>query len=410
MLWLLAAWAASAQQVDPRVAAGIAALKQGDLASAQAKFEEAVRLNPKDVGAWLLLAQTDAKLKHPDSAREAARQAEQLGSQDPDVLQALANLYSGPLPDPAKAAAMGARYAERKPQDTTAWRRLAGYCAQTGQADCAIDAGTKALQHDNSAAVHNLLGQAYQQNKQLPRAAAEFAEAVKLDPYDADLHFRLARAYLLQQDFSGALAAVENARKYFNKSPQIELTLGVTYYGRREFSKAIDQFLYTIGLAPEVPQPYLFLGRLLDHAGARLDRIVACFAAYQAMNPAEPLGYVLHAKGILAQLPPGSDPRQTQPALELLQHALALKEDDAEAHYLAGLVLERQGEFAAAATHLERSIALDAASPAPHYRLARVYARLGRKEDSERERALHEKLSNEATADPLGLGDVRGAR
>ncbi|HUB81610.1 MAG TPA: tetratricopeptide repeat protein [Bryobacteraceae bacterium] len=404
LLLFLTAWTAALAQVDQHVAAGIASLKTSDLAGAEAEFAEATKQNPGNVEAWLLLAQTEGKLKKHDAALEAARKAEVLGAGNPDVLQALANMYSGVLQDPVKAADLGKRYAERKPQDKTAWRRLTAYCLSTGQAERAIEAGIIGLKTDDSPELHDLLGQAYSDRRQWMEARAQFAEAVKASPYDADLHFHLARVYLVQQDFPGAIQVLENARRYFDKSPQIELALGVADYGQRDFAKAIDQFLYTIRLAPDVPQPYVFLGRLLDHVGDRLNQVTARFAAYQAQNPKDPLGYVLHAKALLAQLPAGGDPQNVQPALDLLQQALALKENDAEAQYLAGLVLVRQGEFAKAAAHLERSIALDAGDPAPHYQLARAYARLGRKEDSERERALHEKLSNEVNgADPLGL-------
>jgi tetratricopeptide (TPR) repeat protein len=404
MLILAAALWAADSQVEECFQAGIAAIKRNDLPGAQTKLEEAVRLDPKHVGAWLLLAQTFAKLQKPDSALEAARKAEALAGDDPDILQALANLYSGLIPDPVKAATLGARYAELRPQDQTAWRRLTAFCVQSGQTECAIQAGTRGLKDDNSAALHSLLGQAYEARKQWTQATAEFDEAVKLNPYDDDLRFRLAQVYLLQEEWPGAVRVLENARQYFDKSPQIELALGVAWYGQREFEKAVDQFLRTIRLAPDVVQPYLFLGRITEHAGDRLGEMEAAFTAYQERNPNQPLGYVLHAKAMIAQLPAGSDTRQAQPALELLQRALSLKEDDAEAHYLAGLVLERQGEFAKAAAHLERSIALNAGDPAPHYRLARVYAQLGRKQDAERERALHEKLSNEVTVgQPLGM-------
>ena len=402
-LLILGAWNAAFGQMDERVAAGIAALRANDLAGAQQKFEEATRQNPNNVDAWLLLAQTDAKLKNRDAALDAARKTEALGAENPDVLQALANLYSGVLADPAKAAALGARYAELKPQDTKAWRRLAAYCLSTGQPDRAIAAGTRGLQNDNSPELHDLLGQAYGERGRWAEAGAEFDAAVKLNPYDAGSHFHLARAFLIQQDWAGAIRVLQNARKYFDKSPQIELTLGVAYYGQRDFEKAIDQFLFTIRLAPDVPQPYIFLGRLLDHVGDRLNEVTTRFAEYQAKNPKDPMGYVLHAKALIQQLP-ADDAKRGQAALDLVQQALALKEDDAEAHYLAGVVLERQGEFSKAAAHLERSIALDGNAPAPHYQLARAYSRLGRKADSERERALHEKLSNEVNgADPLGL-------
>ena len=72
-----------------------------------------------------------------------------------------------------------------------------------------------------------------------------------------------------------------------------------------------------------------------------------------------------------------------------------------------GTLLERKGDLAAAATHLERSIAVNGRDPGPHYRLARVYARLGRPEDSQRERELHEELSNEENPFDRGIQPAR---
>jgi tetratricopeptide (TPR) repeat protein len=391
----------AAANLQDRIQAGIQALQKNDLAGAQANFEAAAKIAPDNPAAWLLLAQTYAKQKNQAATVEAARKAETLGAASPDILQGLANLYSGF--DTAKAAEIGARYAELRPEDRTAWQRLAAYCMSTGQPERAIEAATRALKSGNSAALHALLGSAHAERKRFAQASAEYSEAVKLNPYDEDLHFRLAQIHLLQHDWVPATSVLEGARKYFDKSPQIELALGVAFYGQRDFPRAVDQFLKTIRLDPGVPQPYVFLGRILEHVGDRLPEVTAGFAAYQARNPQDSMGYVLHAKAILVGQQSGNGSKDTQSALDLLQQALKLNEDDAQAHYLAGTVLERRGEFAKAAAHLERSVALDAKDPAPHFRLARVYARLGRKQDSERERALHEKLSAD-----VNVPDARG--
>jgi uncharacterized protein HemY len=103
-------------------------------------------------------------------------------------------------------------------------------------------------------------------------------------------------------------------------------------------------------------------------------------------------------------LPPTGFPPEAEQSFRLLGKALAIREDSAEAHYLMGTLLERKREFAAAANELERSIQLNAKDSAVHFRLARVYDRLGRRDDAERERALHEKLSEAEGSDrPPGL-------
>ena len=397
-LFVLAVLIAGPARAQDPLEKGIAALQKHDLAVAQAAFEEASRRAPGDPVPWVWLARVEAEAQKPGEALEAARKAEALGGDDPKVLQTLANLYASSIPDPAKAADLGRRYAERSPQDTTAWRRLAAYCLSTRQPERAIEAGTRGMAGDNSAQMHGLLGRAYAETGQWGKAVAELSEAVKLSPYDEDARFQLAQVYLRQPDFAAAVRVLEEARQIFDKSPQIELALGVAYYGKRDFAKAVDQFLKTIRLAPDVPQPYLFLGKLLEHAGDRIPEIVASLREREAANPRDALARVLHAKAIVSGLPPSEWTPQAAEALSLVESALALKEDDADAHYLAGLLLERKGEFALAATHLERSIALNPKDAAPHFRLARVYARLGRMADSARERELHLKLSEEEGA------------
>jgi Flp pilus assembly protein TadD len=65
-----------------------------------------------------------------------------------------------------------------------------------------------------------------------------------------------------------------------------------------------------------------------------------------------------------------------------------------------GTQLERKRDFDGAAQHLERSVQLNGGDSAVHFHLARVYDRLGRREDAQRERALHEKLSETEKAAP----------
>ena len=84
--------------------------------------------------------------------------------------------------------------------------------------------------------------------------------------------FLLAQSYLLRQDFTHAAAVLQDARKVFDKSPQLELALGVTYYGQR-ISRLLSPIPPHHRTRPEVPQAYVFLGRILEHACARLPEI-----------------------------------------------------------------------------------------------------------------------------------------
>ena len=404
MIWLLFFLLADPALFQARMNEGTAAFDRGDLRVAQASFEAAIKLKD-DAGAWMMLAQTLAREKETGRARQAAERAEASGGGDQRILQALANFYTSIVPDLRKAASIGARYAAKAPGDRTAWRNVAALYLDVGDTEQAIAAARRGLQGDNSAELHTILGRALTSRREWPAAGAALETAIQLSPYSEEPRFLLAQAYLLQQDFARAAAVLEDARKVFDKSPQMELALGVTYYGQRKFDAAVAQFLRTIELAPDVPQAYMFLGRILEHATAKLPEITQRFSAFEAQHPASDLGYTLHAKAHILALPPSGFPPEAEQPFTLLGKAIAMREDSAEAHYLMGTLLERKGGFAAAAKHLERSIQLNPKDSAVHFRLARVYERLGRREDAERERALHEKLSEAEGAAALpGLG------
>jgi tetratricopeptide (TPR) repeat protein len=378
-----------------RVQAGIDALRRGDLAAAQQDLEQASRQAPKQAEVWLLLAQTYAGQKKGPQALDAARKAESLAGDSVRVLQGLATFYGSTMQDLEKAAALGKRYAELNADDTTAWRRVAALYLEIGKPDAAIDAGTRGLKVDASADVHTILGQAYAAKREWAPAAVELKEALKLSPYDEGAYFRLAQLYLVQQEFDAAIEVLSGARKTFDKSPQLELALGVAYYGARRFPEAVDQFLLVIVLDPDMPQPYLFLGRMLEHVGERMPELLLRSEQLEKNQPKSYLGYQLHAKAIAAQLPAGEFTPEAAAALALFEKALALQPENAETNYEIGCLLDRKGDYAGAAARLEKAIQLNPKSPTPHYRLSRVYDRMGRKEDAAAQRALHEKLSEE---------------
>jgi tetratricopeptide (TPR) repeat protein len=238
-----------------------------------------------------------------------------------------------------------------------------------------------------SAAVdHERLGRALEAKGDLDRAAAEYEQAIQLSPYEESYYFEAAHVRLLRQQFDAAVRILERGSKIFDKSAQLELALGVAYYGERRFPEAAGAFLKTIDIAPEVDQPYIFLSKMLDQAVDRLPQIMPRFAAWAVANPRNPQAQFVYAKGLLAN----GDPAKAE---QLLRASIALKSDQWESHYELGVLLEKQRKLADAAAELERGIALSPDQADAHYHLARVYDRLGQPEKAAREREAHQRLT-----------------
>ncbi len=398
MWWLVSALllAPQAAPSNPYKEAG-AALASGDLAAAQTSLEALTAKYPGNARAWMLLAQTYSRRKNDTAALAAAAKSEMLGARDPEVLHGLALFFADPERDLKHAAELESRYAELQPSDKSAWSRAAKMYLQASQYDAAIVAGAHGIESDNSQELHTVLGRAYEGKRDSEHAAEHFAAAIQLAPEDENARFLLIQLYLQREDFVHASEAITSARRVFTQSPQIELAAGVCAYGMRRFPEALDQFLKTIALAPEVPQPYLFLGRMLDHAGDRLPEVVDRFRQFHERNPADAAASLLYAKALIAGLDPAGFPPEAEQAMQLLEQARALDATQAETHYQIGCLLERKHEYAAAASELEQSVTLDPREPGAHFHLARVYERLARKDDALRERDLHQKLTESAS-------------
>ncbi len=292
--------------------------------------------------------------------------------------------------DPRAAEVSLEEAGKQRPRDARVWIGLAQTYRRSGRVEAAKEAADRAAQFAPAdPMVLRALAVVYAESKAWDGAIAALREALRLSPYEEASYFDLGRTMLIAQDFRGAVEVLEKGRKMFDKSPQIALALGVAYYGQRRFSDAVDTFLKTITLAPEVEQPYIFLGRILEQDGDRLPEITGKFAAFAAANPQNYLGPFLHAKALLAD--PAAGPATQAQAESLLRKSRSLNEGFWESHFELGILLEGKREYAKARPELERAIELNPTNAASHYRLARVYDRLGKPQQAATERALHQK-------------------
>ena len=327
MTLVLLLFLAASATFEESFRAGLLALQRNDLSAAQTNLEAAAKLAPDNGRVWIGLAQTYWKLKANVQADAAAAKAEALSPRDPLVQSTLA-IYYGEAGRALKSAEAQARYSALVPQDAQARER---------------------------------------------------AES---------LFFEAAQPLLRQAKFAEAIPILTTGAKYLQNSAQLELALGVAYYGLRRFDDAAGAFLRTIAIAPATDQPYIFLGKFLDQIPARLAEVTQRFVEYETANPANAVGYVLHAKALNAQS------IDSEIARALLEKALALDERNAAAHFELGAMLDRTRQYADAARELERAAALAPSDPATHYRLSRVYDRLGKPEAAQAQRDLHAKLES----------------
>jgi predicted Zn-dependent protease len=286
-------------------------------------LEEAAHVEPQNPYVWASLAETYLRLKEPAKASEAAAKAEKGSEGDPPVAHALA-MYYRETGDLAHAARLEERY-----------------------------------------------------------RAAEWEKA-KTDPKIA---FDYVQVLLRREDFARAAEVTSAALEAHPNDAQLVLALGVARYGQRRFEDAVNLFLRVIQIDPNIEQPYVFLGKMLEQAGSHLAEITKAYEGWATTNPDNAVAQLLWGKALLAAN--ARAPRAEQ----LLRRSITLDDNNWQSHYELGVLLADKRDYQAAATELNRSIALDPKQALPHYHLARVYDRLGEPERAKAERELHQQLT-----------------
>lgn len=373
---------------ETQYVAGLKALNNLDLTTAQADLLAASRLQPANPRVWIALSQTYLRLRKTALANDAAGKAEKFGAEDPVTLRLLATFYSEQN-NFARAADIEVRCAARDKQDVMAPTRAMADYLQADQPRKAIALALVTAGWEGRADIRNLLGKAYEADGQILKTIPELQEAIRLKPGEESYYFDLIQVLVAHYNFEVAIQMGEAARKKFPASAPIALLTGVACYGQNQPDAAIDAFLDAIALDPAPEQPYFFLARLIGQAHDRLPQITQRFIEYREKNPQSYLGYFLQARAL-------QEPEQSE---ALLRKSVALNGKYWESHYDLGILLARKGALKEAEQEFRRSTELNPKDPAAHYHLFRVLAGLGKTQEAEAELAVQRKVSAESQAD-----------
>ena len=363
---------------------GLVALQQRNLPTAQQDLQQAAVLAPQNPYVLAALAQVYWRQGNKPKAVESADRAAQYRGDNPSIAHGLAMFYAE-AQEFGKAATLEKEFAGAPNADRDALARAAQLFLNAGDPGEALALARKNQEANASAAGADLLGRALVANGNVEEGIQNLATAYKRDPTNPAITFDYAHALLTKQDFSRAADVLQPASQANPKDPQLVLALGVARYGQRRFDEAITAFLKAIPLDPSIPQPYVFLGRMLDQAGDHLPAITADYQAWYEKFPKRFEPAYLLAKAKLA----GGDATGAE---KLLRQSIQEKSDYWASHFELGQLLAKQRHYPEAAAELERAVELNPKEPMPHYHLARVYERMGQAEKAKTERDIHAQL------------------
>ena len=368
------------------LAQAAAALAQDRPAEARPLLESATRLNPRDAMAWALLAQTYWRLKQPMQAAAAAKRVD--ATSDAKVQHALA-IYYAQSGNRKRAAQLETQFARSGDADKTAALRAAMLNLEAGDHVAAIEMGEWALRSEDRLETRQLLARAYEAAGRMDDAIRQRREMVRLSPHSEDAHAELGKLLLRAGRFTAAVVFLEESRASFDKSPQIELELGVALYSLRRFDEAAGRFLRVMELEPAIEQPYVFLARMIDQTPGRVPDLLERAAQWNRREKDNHYAPFVYAKALQAA---GGGTDGADRIELLLREAIRRQPKFWESHFELAQVLEQRGNLAGAAAEFQIAVTLNPKQAAPHYRLARIYERLGQKQQAAHQRAIHAQI------------------
>lgn len=357
------------------------AFDSGRFAEARTKLES----GPPSGASAALLARIYLQLKPPQRAAAAARQAEQLVPSNPTVQHSLA-LYFSVTQQRTLAALWEGRYAQSPKADSATPLRAALLFDEVADHRQAIAFGRQGLERGDRPELRLLLSRSNEAIAKPDEAISQYQALLLLLPYDESTHTAFSQSLLRLARFHDAATFLAEARQNFDKSPQLELAYGVALYTQRRFAEAGTSFFRVIDLAPTVPQPYIFLTRMIDKLP---DGVPALRAAAESWLKNEPTnGFAPFVNNRTMQASNVGDDETKPLLLEAIRRDATVWEFPFE---LAQL-LERQRDCPAAVRSYEKSCALNSKVPESRYRLARLYDRPKKPTLAARERLAHQRL------------------
>ncbi|HEY1584455.1 MAG TPA: tetratricopeptide repeat protein, partial [Polyangia bacterium] len=259
----------SASAGDQSLADGRKALESDDFATAEAKFREAISLDPKLNDAYWRLAAILYGQKKYAQAVELLRRAPD--KDDLDVREQLGlSLYKTANPPPAESVRLLEDVVSKRPESYAAELQLGQHLVRSDPKRAAAAIEVYLKYRPPSAAsldpqIHNVLGTAYMLAKDYDAAQKEFEGLLKTKPNDMTAKLMLGAVLVGKGSCSQAISLYERILGEAQRQPSIYYNLGSCYLREKRPADALREAeFYTKAKAGDAKGHVLLCDALYD--------------------------------------------------------------------------------------------------------------------------------------------------
>ena len=241
-----------------------------------------------------------------------------------------------------------------------------------------------------TAQMYNLLGWCYHRLNKPKEATEAFEHAIALTPADESNYVDLIKVLEAHNFLLVALDAANHAAALFPNSAAVFNLKGSIESRLSQFTDAITSYKHSVEAQSSSSEGWLGLGRAQVSAGLIPDA-TSTFTSAIKRFPNEARLKVVYAEMLLNHADP-TDRTAGIRAEQLLKQAIANDATNPEAFFELGKMELHDGRLTDASQHLERAAKLLPKSSQVHYVLSRVYRRLNRTADAQRELETYQRL------------------
>lgn len=247
--------------------------------------------------------------------------------------------------------------------------------------------------------IRKMLGSGYHFSKDFEKSVEILKPIEAKLPEDAELAYFYGISLMQLKRNREAVPVFNKLAEVSQNQPEALFYAAQGFMILSDYERAVTEFNRVVSLAPDTPKANYFTGQSL----IRLNRLADAEKAFSReleINPTDELSkYHLALTLIERKI-------ETERAIAILDEAVSLRADYADALYQLGKIYLEKGETAKAIEKLESAVSADAGKDYIHYQLSIAYRKMSRKEDAERELKIYQKLKSEdrKTDTPMPMG------
>jgi tetratricopeptide (TPR) repeat protein len=234
----------------------------------------------------------------------------------------------------------------------------------------------KSLATSDDAEGHRLLGELDERLNDPLDAVREYERAARMYPSEQN-YFDWGTELLLHKAAQPAVEVFTKGADLHRNSARMLAGLGAALYAVGSYDDAARRLCAASDLRPAESSPYLFLGQMEKTVSAALPCGEEKLARFAQEQPANAQANYYYAVALWKRQRGSENPASSRQVEALLEKAVKLNPNLAEAYIQLGVVYFTQNDFARAIPAFRQAVKASPQSSEAHYRLSLAYKRTG---------------------------------